>query len=96
MKTRIIEKIERLKKDTRALILVHNYQLSEIQDIADYVGDSLELAKISKNIPCDVIVFCGVHFMAETAKIMNPHKKVIIDIHISRIITWDIYQISYL
>ncbi len=82
MKTSIIEKINTLKKKREALLLVHNYQLPEVQDIADYVGDSLELARISHDIECKVIIFCGVHFMAETAKILNPNKTVLLpDLH---------------
>jgi len=82
MKTSIIEKINSLKKKREALLLVHNYQLPEVQDIADYVGDSLELAKISRDVRCKIILFCGVHFMAETAKIFNPDKTVLMpDLH---------------
>jgi quinolinate synthase len=78
----IINKIESLKDKRNAVILVHNYQVPEVQDIGDYVGDSLELAKISHNIDCKIILFCGVHFMAETAKIFNPEKKVLMpDLH---------------
>ncbi|MCK4249928.1 quinolinate synthase NadA [candidate division WOR-3 bacterium] len=78
MQTNLIKKIDLLKKKRGAIILVHNYQPPEIQDIADYVGDSLELAKISHRIDCEIIVFCGVHFMAETAKIFNPDKMILI------------------
>jgi len=72
------EDILRLKKERNAIILAHNYQTGDIQDIADYVGDSLGLAYMAQKTDADVIAFCGVHFMAETAKIVNPEKTVIL------------------
>ena len=70
--------IKRLAQARNATILAHNYQLPEIQDIADHVGDSLALSRIAADVPEDTIVFCGVHFMAETAKILSPDKTVLI------------------
>ena len=74
----ILTEIERLRQERNALILAHNYQIQEIQEIADYVGDSLGLSYRAAEATADVILFCGVHFMGETAKIVNPQKTVVI------------------
>ncbi len=74
----LTKEIINLKNKKNAIILAHYYQLPEIQDIADYVGDSLQLAKLSLNNNANIIIFCGVHFMAETAKILSPEKKVLL------------------
>ena len=70
--------IMRLKKEKNAVVLAHYYQRNEIQDIADYIGDSLALAQIAARVDADIIVMCGVHFMGETAKVLCPGKKVIV------------------
>lgn len=75
---KIVNDILKIKKNKNALILSHFYQKPEIQEISDFVGDSLELAKISANNNANIIVFCGVHFMAETAKILSPEKKILL------------------
>jgi len=75
---KLIEEIRHLKQKRKAIILVHNYQLGEVQDIADYTGDSLDLSRTASKADAEVIVFCGVHFMAETASILCPDKTILL------------------
>ncbi len=77
MQDNSVKEIEKLKREKRAVILAHYYTSDEVQSVADYVGDSFYLAKVAKNTDADCIVFCGVSFMGESAKILNPEKRVL-------------------
>src|SRR6266581_3566602 len=74
----IVSEIKQLKRDKNATILAHYYQDGDIQDLADFTGDSLKLARAATKVQTETIVFCGVHFMAETAKMLNPEKRVLL------------------
>ena len=80
MQNNLAEEIQRLKKERNAIILAHNYQVPEVQDVADVVGDSYSLSQHAAETDSDVIVFCGVHFMAESAKILSPNKTVLLPV----------------
>jgi len=74
----MMEEIKKMKKERNAVIVAHNYQLDEVQELADVVGDSFRLSQYCASTDADVVVFCGVHFMAESAKILSPEKTVLL------------------
>ena len=90
----LFKEIEILKKEKNAVVLAHYYQEADIQDVADFTGDSLGLAQEAQKTSADMIVFAGVHFMAETAKILNPGKKVVLP-DLGRVAPWQILLRPY-
>ena len=90
----IVEEIKKLKEEKDAVILAHYYVRPEVQEIADYIGDSFYLSKVATKLKEQTIVFCGVSFMGESAKILNPEKTVLMRIDEMRTVRWHIWQKS--